>query len=108
LATIFGGFLKAELFRDIDIAIFTGYKISYNKVEAYEEELSKKLESILNFPVDVVIIDYAPSWFRIEALKGIVLVEREVALSERLKFKARQEIKDIQAKIRKLVTKHVS
>jgi len=101
LAVIFGGFVESKIFRDIDIAVFTGYKIPYDKVELYEEELSKLLESMVNLPIDVKVIDYAPPYFREKALNGIVLAEREPALTARLKFKSHQEIEDIKFKIRR-------
>ncbi|MHA1609459.1 MAG: nucleotidyltransferase domain-containing protein [Candidatus Njordarchaeales archaeon] len=102
LAVVFGGFVKSSIFRDIDIAVFTGYTIPYNKVEEYEEELSRNLEKLVELPVDVRVIDYAPPWFRIKALEGIVLVEKEPALAARLKFKSQQEIEDIKAKLHKI------
>ncbi|MHA1589125.1 MAG: nucleotidyltransferase domain-containing protein [Candidatus Njordarchaeales archaeon] len=102
LAVVFGGFVKSSIFRDIDIAVFTGYTIPYNKVEEYEEELSRNLEKLVELPVDVRVIDYAPPWFRIKALEGITLVEKEPALVARLKFKSQQEIEDIKAKLRKI------
>ena len=89
---------------DIDIAIFTGYSIPYDKVELYEEELSRSLESIVKFPIDVKVVDYAPAWFRVKALEGVVLVERQHALAARLRFKAQQEITDLKTKIQKLTT----
>jgi len=107
-AVIFGGFIESELFRDIDIAIFTGYKISYNDVEAFEEKLSNKLEEIVKIPIDVKIIDYAPSWFKVNALSGKKIVEREAAIVARLKFKALQEIEDIKAKYKKIKLKSSS
>ncbi len=104
LAVVFGGFVRSEVFRDIDIAIFTGYSIPYDKVELYEEELSRSLESIVKFPIDVKVVDYAPAWFRVKALEGVVLVERQPALAARLRFKAQQEITDLKTKIQKLTT----
>ena len=101
LAVVFGGFAKSEVFRDVDVAIFTGYTIPYNKVELYEEEISRKLEEIVELPVDVRILDYAPSWFRVRALEGMILVERKPALAARLRFKAIQEIEDVKTKARK-------
>ncbi len=103
LAVVFGGFVESEIFRDINIAVFTGYSISYDKVEEYEEKLSGELESIVKLPVDVRIIDYAPSWFRVKALNGIVLVERQPALAARLRFKAQQEIDEIRIKAQRAV-----
>jgi len=102
LATVFGGFVKFKIFRDIDIAVFTGYNIAYSKVEEYEEELSRNLEKLIGVPIDVRIIDYAPPYFRIKALEGITLIERENALAARLKFKSQQEIEDLKAKLHKI------
>ncbi|MCY0868391.1 MAG: nucleotidyltransferase domain-containing protein [Desulfurococcus sp.] len=101
LAVVFGGFVKYSVFRDIDVAVFTGYKIPYSEVEAYEEELSRTLGPLVGIPVDTIIVDYAPPWFRAKALEGVVLVEREVALAERLRFKSIQEVNDIKAKAEK-------
>ncbi len=98
LAVVFGGFIKSEVFRDVDIAVFTGYRVPYNRVEEYEEELSRGLENLIKLPVDVKVIDYAPPWFRAKALDGVVLIEREPALAVRLKFKSLQEVRDIKAK----------
>ena len=105
LAVVFGGFVNSELFRDVDVAIFTGYVVPYEGVELYEEELSRELESIIKLPVDAKVIDYAPPWFRVRALNGVVLVERQPALAARLRFKALQEIEDIKAKIVKVMSK---
>jgi len=106
LATIFGGFVKSNMFRDVDIAVFTGYSIPYEKAELYEEELSKSLESIIGLPADVKVIDYAPSWFRIRALEGVILVERAYGLVARLKFKSVQEVLDLKAKYCNTHLKH--
>lgn len=105
LAVVFGGFVNSELFRDVDVAIFTGYVVPYEGVEPYEEELSKELKSIIKLPVDVRVIDYAPPWFKVKALDGVILVEKQPALAARLRFKALQEIEDIKAKIVKVMSK---
>ena len=102
VAVVYGSFISSELFRDVDIAVFTGFSIPCNKVETYEEELSTEPGSIIKLPVDVRVVDYAPPWFRARALDGLVLVEKEPALAERLKFKAYQELNDIQIKIAKI------
>ncbi len=44
-ATIYGGFLSSPLFRDIDIGVFTGYKIGPKHVEEYTEDLGKVLKN---------------------------------------------------------------
>ena len=98
LAVIYGSFIRSESIRDIDIAVFTRYKIPYNKVEEFEDTLSRAIEEEVGLPIDLKIIDYAPPWFHIKALDGIVVLEKSSAMVARLKFKARQEINDIQAK----------
>ena len=108
LAVVFGGFVKSEVFRDIDVAVFTRYTIPYDRVEVFEEELSKYLESIVGLPVDVRVIDYAPSWFRVRALNGVVLVERKPALVARLRFKSWQEVNDFKAKLHKASLKVIA
>ena len=105
LAVVFGGFVESEVFRDVDVAVFTGYTVPYDRVEVFEEELSRYLESIVGLPVDVRVIDYAPSWFRVRALNGVVLVEKEPALAARLKFKSWQEVNDFKVKLRKVSLK---
>ncbi len=64
VAVVFGSFTNSNTFRDIDIAVFTGYTIPYNKVEEYQETLAKELEKQLKIPVDITIIDYAPPWIK--------------------------------------------
>lgn len=97
-AVLYGSFLKHQVFRDIDIAIYTGYAVKPDHAEAYQEQLSQQLEKLVGLPVDVKVIDYAPPWFRAEALKGKTLVEKTPALTARLRFKAIQETLDIKAK----------
>ena len=45
-----------------------------------KEKLAEELESTIKIPVDIRVIDYAPVWFKIEALNGEVLIEREQCL----------------------------
>ncbi len=105
VAVIFGSFTNSNTFRDIDIAVFTGYTIPYNKVEEYQETLAKELEKQLKIPVDITVIDYAPPWIKAKTLKGTTIIEKQQALTTRLRFKAIQEIKDIKTKTTKQATK---
>jgi len=43
LAIIFGGFIDSEIFRDIDLAIYTMYKVPIEEEYMYEYMLSEKL-----------------------------------------------------------------
>lgn len=102
LATIYGSFLSSKPFRDVDIAIFTGYSISFIDVGSYEEEISLSIEDLVSLPIDVKVIDYAPPWFRVTALGGLVIVEKIPCLAVILKFKSLQEVNDFEVKKRKI------
>ncbi len=41
LAVVYGGFTSSNLFRDIDVAIFTGFSVPLEKEMEYCEELSR-------------------------------------------------------------------
>ncbi len=80
---VFGGFITSELFRDIDVAIFTGFSIPLEKEMEYCEELSEALTEKVGIYVDVRLLDYAPPWFREEALsKCQVLIDRGIRSSD--------------------------
>jgi len=66
--------------------------------------LSRRLESITKLPIDIKVLDYAPPWFRVRALSGVVLIEKKPALATRLRFKALQEINDIKMKVKKALS----
>ncbi|RLG52417.1 MAG: hypothetical protein DRN99_07610, partial [Thermoproteota archaeon] len=73
-----------------------------------EEELSKTLEKQVGIPVDIKLLDYMPTWLKLKALNGTLLLEREFMLRARLKFKARQELQDINTKLTRLkAAKHI-
>ena len=95
IAAVYGGFIEYNSFHDIDVGVYTGYKIPYEKTHIYQEELSTTLSKTLGYPVDVRVIDYAPTWFRVKVLEGIVIVEKTDCLATRLKFKYLQELNDI-------------
>ena len=108
LALAYGGFTKRPVFRDIDVAVYTEFRIPYTKSLEYEEELSKTLEKQVGIPVDIKLLDYMPTWLKLKALNGTLLLEREFMLRARLKFKARQELQDINTKLTRLkAAKHI-
>lgn len=98
LAVVYGSFLDQELFRDVDIAVYTGFKIPPEEAYVFQDELSKTVGEKVNVKVDVRLIDYAPPWFKLTALSGLLLFEREYGLRSRLKFKALQELKSLKIK----------
>mgnify|MGYP000701643680 CR=1 FL=1 len=102
LAVVHGGFLESKIFRDIDIAIFTGYAVPPCEAEEYIEELNAKLEEKVGIPVDVKLLDYAPPSFKLTVLsKGKVLIEKRY-VSTLLRWAAEQEIKSIELKRRRV------
>jgi len=85
LALVFGGFLvPGKPVRDIDVAVYTGYRVPEEEMYLYMDELGEYLEEALRVElglekaVDVVLLDYAPPALRAAILRGgRVLVNRE-------------------------------
>ncbi len=103
LAVIHGGFLRSGTFRDIDLAIFTGYSVPYEKEVEFCEELSLKLTDELGMYVDVRMLDYSPPWFRISSLsKCVIIVEKYSLARVSLLRAAIQEMDDIRWKIHRI------
>ncbi len=57
-AYIFGSFVTAESFRDIDIAVYMRDKPQ--RVVSLEFDIEKELEDALRIPADVRIVNHAP------------------------------------------------
>lgn len=99
LALLYGGFLHDKVFRDIDIAIYTGYKVSYDDEPRYVGELSEDLETAVNIPVDIKLLDYAPPRFQLEALEDSqILVERIPGLRSKLIIHAYEDLEKLENK----------
>lgn len=95
LAVAHGGFIRFDLFRDVDIAVFTNYQVSYDDEPYYVDSLRDELEKKVGLPVDVQLLDYAPPIFRIKALNGLLLFERISGLRAILKFHSIEEYSSI-------------
>ena len=92
LAVLHGGFASSKVFRDVDIAVYTGYRVKYEDEPLYTLELSEELTRLAGLPVDVHLLDYAPPGFQVEALrKCIVLVERLPGLRSKLLIHALED-----------------
>ncbi len=103
LAAVHGGFLDSEIFRDVDVVIFTGFKVTRNKEIEFCEELSDLLTKKIGIYVDIRLLDYAPPSFRVSSLSSCkILVERDPLLKTSLLRAARQEMEDIRSKTRRL------
>ncbi len=99
MAVVYGGFLHSEVFRDVDLAVFTGYSVPPSEEVEFCEALSKRIERVVGLPLDVRLLDYAPPGFRLSALtRGEVVLERRPYLSITLRRAASQELRDLEKK----------
>jgi predicted nucleotidyltransferase len=72
LAIVFGSFVEGNVFRDIDIAIYS-YAMDIDKLL----RIGSELELELGIPVDIVPLDQLNPIFRLKILrKGLVVVEK--------------------------------
>jgi len=72
LAIVFGSFVEGDVFRDIDIAIYS-YAMDLDKLL----KINSELELELGIPVDIVPLDQLNPIFRLKILrKGLVVVEK--------------------------------
>ncbi len=103
LAAVHGGFLESEVFRDVDVVVFTGFRVTRNEEVEFCEEFSDLLTKEIGIYVDVRLLDYAPPSFRVSSLSNCkILVERDSLLKISLLRAARQEMEDIRSKTRRL------
>jgi len=79
LAFLFGSFLEG-VFRDVDVAVYLSGEVDLLDAAAYAEELSSRLTSLVGLPVDVVVLNSAPTWLRRRALSGRELVVKDELL----------------------------
>jgi len=79
LAFLFGSFLEG-VFRDVDVAVYLSGEVDLLDAAAYAEELSSRLTSLVGLPVDVVVLNFAPTWLRRRAFSGKELVVKDEAL----------------------------
>lgn len=75
-AYVFGSFVTADSFQDIDIALYV--KDGTEESLILELAIERELEDTVGLPVDVRIINHASSAFVYNVIKGkIVVVERD-------------------------------
>jgi predicted nucleotidyltransferase len=72
-AYLFGSFVEEEHFKDIDVGIYIDETESITQDKFYDIGLSNELESIVTFPVDIIILNRAPSAIVYNASKGMLL-----------------------------------
>ncbi|ADM28655.1 DNA polymerase beta domain protein region [Ignisphaera aggregans DSM 17230] len=72
LAILFGSFIEAESFRDIDIAIYLEDPQDLDRVL----EIGMRLEEKLDIPIDVAPLQFLSPRFRLKVLtKGLPIIE---------------------------------
>jgi len=89
LAVVFGSFLKDYPFRDVDVAI---YAVPLEDSLDYKLRLEEELEEVIGYPIDVAMLNDAPSWFVKKVLEeGRPIVMKQPLLLEKLYLKAIDE-----------------
>jgi len=73
-AFLHGSFLQEETFRDIDLGVFVDEeKVSAEEYLDCELSLLEELSSSISYPLDIRVINRAPSAFRYNVLQGKLL-----------------------------------
>lgn len=67
-AYLHGSFLK-ESFRDVDLAVYLERPLEKKEAIQFEFEMERELEKVVNFPVDVRILNNSPLSFRYNVIK---------------------------------------
>ena len=101
LAVVHGGFVGSEVFRDIDVALYTGHRVSADEAPSYADGVREELERAIGIGVDVQLLDYAPPGFTYRALTRCrVLVERRPGLSSILRVHAKEDLRRLRRALR--------
>ena len=97
IVAVFGSFVDAPAFRDIDTAVYLE-NVSEDPLDL-EWRLSDRLTGVLGIPVDVKVLNTAPPMVRYRILRrGIILYEASPGLSERIAFASAREHMDMALK----------
>jgi hypothetical protein len=95
-AYLHGSLVCEDHFGDIDIAVFV-QDIAKEQMITYELQLENKLESVLKYPIDLKIINYAPAHFRYMVIKkGLRLINRSENLLTGFEMRALKEYFDFE------------
>ena len=86
LALLHGSFMTGGPFRDVDIALLLdSSSIGREGFREYELEQGVRWSLDLGMPIDVRLLNDAPVTFRYHALKGTVLLVRDMNVLEELR-----------------------
>lgn len=88
-AYLHGSFLEGEPFRDVDLVVYVTWPVERNlSFRQYELDLSVELTQQMRVPVDVRVLNDAPMGFRYHALKGRLLLVKDVELLDEVRARA--------------------
>ncbi|MFH0992184.1 MAG: nucleotidyltransferase domain-containing protein [bacterium] len=73
---LFGSFIEQERYHDIDLAIFAKQSV-LEENPLYQFSLAQRCEKVLNFSVDISVLNYAPDHFVHHASRGILILNRD-------------------------------
>ncbi len=89
---IFGGVLRKEYTRDVDVAIYLSPPDDIINDYGYAEELAKKISKHIGMPVDIIVLNHAPDYIINNVmLSGKVVIDRNPLQRLSLKLKALEE-----------------
>jgi len=96
VVVIFGSVLRRRHVRDVDIAVKFGKEVGLEEWLA----MGAELEELLGVPVDLVPLDEAPPWVRLEALAGgLPVLVKDWALYAELLKRAMGDAMDMDFKL---------
>ena len=96
VVVIFGSVLRRRHVRDVDIAVKFGREVGLEEWLG----MGAELEELLGVPVDLVPLDEAPPWVRLEALAGgLPVLVKDWALYAELLKRAMGDAMDMDLKL---------
>jgi predicted nucleotidyltransferase len=96
LVVVFGGFLESEVFRDIDVALYTNHMVDIDEAPAYVDTVRDELEKVTGMGVDILLLEpeYTPPHLINHLLsRGRVIVGKETGISSILRIHAIEEMR---------------
>jgi predicted nucleotidyltransferase len=93
---VFGGFIESEVFRDIDIALYTSHIVDIDEAPTYVDAIREELEKVTGIGVDVLLIEpeYTPPHLINHLLsRGRIIVEKKSGISSILRIHAIEEMR---------------
>jgi predicted nucleotidyltransferase len=96
LVVVFGGFIESEVFRDIDIALYTSHIVDIDEAPTYVDAIREELEKVTGIGVDVLLLEpeYTPPHLINHLLsRGRIIVEKKSGISSILRIHAIEEMR---------------